>query len=168
MGGEDPAKDVRRLGFASRAVHGAQARVPAETPISTPIYETSTFAFEDAEQYARALDRPETGFAYTRYANPTIDALEATLADLEHGTAAVATASGMAAISAVLWSTVVPGDHAIAQADLNGGSYSLLTAAAGRLGIEVTFVDVAGMIRVSVGLEDAGDLLADFDQALTR
>src|SRR5919204_58022 len=69
--------------FGTRAVHAAAAPLPAERPLAAPIWQTSTFAFEDAEHYAHTLRQPREGFVYSRYENPTTAALEATVADLE-------------------------------------------------------------------------------------
>ncbi|MGH9074942.1 MAG: trans-sulfuration enzyme family protein, partial [Acidimicrobiales bacterium] len=131
----------RPLGFATRAVHGSDPGVPDPDPVVPPIYQTSTFAFADAESYTAALGDPEAGYAYTRYRNPTTAALEASVADLEGGAHGLATASGMAAIATVLLSLLGAGDHVVAASELYGGTYSLLTGLCRRLGLEVTFVD---------------------------
>src|SRR6266545_1457915 len=130
-------------GFSTRAIHAGGRPLPAERSLATPIWQTSTFAFDDAEHYAHTLRQPREGFVYTRYENPTSAALEATVADLEGAAQGMATASGMGAISAVLLSLAGAGDHLVAQRALYGGTYSLLTTVAARLGIEVSLVDVA-------------------------
>src|SRR5919201_390226 len=127
--------------FGTRAVHAAAAPLPAERPLAAPIWQTSTFAFEDAEHYAHTLRQPREGFVYSRYENPTTAALEATVADLEGAVEGLATASGMGAITTVLLSLAAAGDHLVAQRDLYGGTFSLLSSVARRLAIEVTFVD---------------------------
>jgi cystathionine beta-lyase/cystathionine gamma-synthase len=127
--------------FGTRAVHAAAAPLPAERPLAAPIWQTSTFAFEDAEHYAHTLRQPREGFVYSRYENPTTAALEATVADLEGAAEGLATASGMGAITTVLLSLAAAGDHLVAQRDLYGGTFSLLSSMARRLAIEVTFVD---------------------------
>jgi cystathionine beta-lyase/cystathionine gamma-synthase len=128
-------------GFATRAIHSGQLPAPTELPLVTPIWQTSTFSFDDAEHYAHTLRQPREGFVYTRYENPTTAALEATVADLEGATEGLATASGMGAIATVLLSLAGTGDHLVAQRDLYGGTYSLLAHTAPRFGIEVTFAD---------------------------
>ena len=128
-------------GFATRAVHARDLPLPAERPLATPIRQTSTFAFDDAEHYADTLRQPRKGFVYTRYENPTTAALEATVADLEGGAEGLAAASGMGAIATVLLSLASAGDHLVAQRGLYGGTYSLLAHTAPRFGIEVSFVD---------------------------
>ena len=97
--------------FGTRAVHAAAAPLPAERPLAAPIWQTSTFAFEDAEHYAHTLRQPREGFVYSRYENPTTAALEATVADLEGAVEGLATASGMGAITTVLLSLAAAGDR---------------------------------------------------------
>src|SRR6266545_3199816 len=89
-----------RPGFGTRAVHGVRGPAPAESPLAVPIWQTSTFSFDDAEHYAHTLHQPREGFVYTRYENPTSAALEATVADLEGAAQGMATDSGMRAIYA--------------------------------------------------------------------
>ncbi|HZD65496.1 MAG TPA: aminotransferase class I/II-fold pyridoxal phosphate-dependent enzyme [Acidimicrobiales bacterium] len=129
--------------FATRAVQGTEPPLPAARPLAPPIHQASTFSFADAEGYTEALGDPEAGYAYTRYRNPTTAALEATVADLEGGAHALATASGMAAISTVAVSLCGPGDELVVGAELYGGTYSLLTGLLDRLGLVARFVDAS-------------------------
>jgi cystathionine beta-lyase/cystathionine gamma-synthase len=140
-------------GFATRAIHAGRLPPPAERPLATPIWQTSTFVFDDAEHYAHTLRQPREGYVYSRYENPTTAALEATVADLEGAAEGLATASGMGAIATVLLSLASSGDHVVAQRDLYGGTHSLLAATAPRLGIEVGFVDAGDpdAVRAAVG-----------------
>lgn len=144
--------DTRR-GFATRAVHGQPMPVPAEHPVSTPIYESSTFAFTSADEYSQALQAPGHGYSYSRYSNPTTAALEATVADLEGGTKALATGSGMGAISSTLLALLKEGDHLVLQRSLYGGTYSLVTDLAPRFGVESSFVNPADLdeVRATMG-----------------
>jgi cystathionine beta-lyase/cystathionine gamma-synthase len=128
-------------GFATRAVHGVELPPPAERPLSVPIWQSSTFAFAEADRYAHALHQPREGYAYSRYENPTTAALEALMADLEGGAEAMATASGMGAVATVLLTLAGAGDHLVVQRDLYGGTYSLVTGIGARLGIETSLVD---------------------------
>jgi methionine-gamma-lyase len=139
-------------GFATRAIHAGSQPLPTERPLAPPIWQTSTFAFEDAEHYAHTLRQPRQGFVYTRYENPTTAALEAVLADLEGGAEGLAAASGMGAIATVLLSLASAGDHLVAQRDLYGGSWSLLAHTAPRFGIEVDFVDAGDPAAVRAAL----------------
>src|SRR6266516_4605860 len=97
--------------FGTRAIHGVKLPAPSERPLSSPIWQTSTFAFDDAERFAHALEQPREGYVYSRYENPTTAALEALMADLEGGAEATATASGMGAIASVLLGLAAAGDQ---------------------------------------------------------
>jgi cystathionine beta-lyase/cystathionine gamma-synthase len=140
-------------GFATRAIHAGRLPMPAEPPLAAPIWQTSTFVFDDAEHYAHTLHQPREGYVYTRYENPTTAALEATVANLEGAAEGLATASGMGAIATVLLSLAGTGEHVVAQRDLCGGTYSLLAHTAPRFGIEVSFVDAGDpdAVRAAVG-----------------
>ncbi len=107
----------------------------------TPIVQSASFAFEDSEDLAVALAKPGTHFAYSRVGNPTVDALERTIADLEDAEAGIASGSGMAAIHAAILAFCSAGDHIVAPASLYGGTFSLFKNVLARLGIESTFVD---------------------------
>jgi cystathionine beta-lyase/cystathionine gamma-synthase len=141
--------------FGTRAIQGAEPPAPAERPLSYPIWQTSTFAFDDAERFAHALHQPREGFVYSRYENPTTAALEALVADLEGGVEAMATASGMGAIASVLLGMAGAGDHLLLQRDLYGGTFSLASVVAGRLGIGTSFVDATDPIAVKEALRPA-------------
>jgi methionine-gamma-lyase len=127
--------------------------VPNSRPISVPIYQASNFSFDDPDALAEALERPDSGFVYSRYANPTTRALENTIAALEGGAAAIATASGMGAINSVLQSNLRTGDHVIAQNCLYGGTVATLNDLSARFGVDVTFIpgddpaEVAAAVR---------------------
>ncbi|WP_449220393.1 trans-sulfuration enzyme family protein [Tistrella mobilis] len=110
-------------------------------PIAPPLYQTAAFSAEDAGGFARMATTPMHEGFYTRYGNPTTRALEQAVAALEGGPAAVATASGMGAITAVLLAFAGAGDHIVAQRLLYGGTTGLLTRLAPRLGITVDLVD---------------------------
>jgi cystathionine beta-lyase/cystathionine gamma-synthase len=141
-------------GFSTRAIRSA-SRVPEanQPPVNVPIYQTSTFEVGSAQDLADLLDFKKQGHSYTRYSNPTHAALEATLADLEGGEAAVITASGMAAIHAAILSLVRPGDEVLAPVSLYGGTYSLLRGLFDRFGIAHRFVDQtdASAVEAAIG-----------------
>ncbi len=143
----------------TRAIHAPAAELNGSRPVSVPIYQTSVFAFDDVAACARALDDPGAGFAYSRYANPTTSALEAVAADLEGGTAALATSSGMGAINAVLLGLLRPGDHVIAQQCLYGGTFSVFTTLAARYGIDVSYVSGRDPAEVTAAAEPRTRLL---------
>jgi cystathionine beta-lyase/cystathionine gamma-synthase len=121
--------------------HIGEERPGASHPIAPPLYQTATFAADDAATFLAMATTPRHPEFYTRYGNPTVRTLENAVAALEHGEAALATASGMAAIAAVILGLVGRGGHIVAQRVLYGGSVGLLTKIVQRLGIEVTFVD---------------------------
>jgi cystathionine beta-lyase/cystathionine gamma-synthase len=143
----------------TRAIHAPAADLNGSRPVSTPIYQTSVFAFDDAAACARALDDPAAGFAYSRYANPTTSALEAVAADLEGGAAAMAVSSGMGAINAVLLGLLRPGDHVIAQQCLYGGTFAVFTGLAARYGIDVSYVSGRDPAEVTAAACDRSRLL---------
>ncbi|GAA2598528.1 aminotransferase class I/II-fold pyridoxal phosphate-dependent enzyme [Actinomadura fulvescens] len=124
----------------TRAVHPAVVQPAGSRPLSVPIYQGHLFAFDSADDMAAAFDGPQGAFFYSRLGNPTVRAFENAVADLEGGTSALATASGMGAINAVLMSLLRSGDHVIAQSCLYGGTYALLKDLAERWGVEVTYV----------------------------
>ena len=123
----------------TRVIH-IRVPVPESTPLSVPLYQTSSFSFEDPEPLADGLRHPDRSYAYSRFANPTVRALEDAVAGLEGGAAAIATASGMGAISLLLHGLLRSGDHVIAQHALYGGTHATLRDLADRFGITVTFV----------------------------
>ncbi len=134
-------EDLKKMGFDTRIIHAGN-KVDKETgALSTPIYQTSTFVFKNAEQGAARFAGEEDGYVYTRLGNPTEAQLEEKLADLEGGEAAIFTASGMGAISATIWTMVDAGDHIVASDTLYGCTFSFLQEQVTRHGIDVTFVD---------------------------
>ncbi|WP_086819033.1 PLP-dependent aspartate aminotransferase family protein [Allokutzneria sp. NRRL B-24872] len=125
---------------STRAVHIRAPQLDGVRPLSLPIFQSSTFAFADSASLAEALSVPDGAYSYTRHGNPTTRALEHAVADLEGGVAAVATASGMGAISVVLLARLRSGDHVVAQSALYGGTVSVLRDLSERFGVEVTFI----------------------------
>ena len=143
----------------TRAAH-VTVPVPVRgEPLSVPIFQTTTYAFDDADVIADAMTRPDAEYTYTRYGNPTVRALETAVADLEGGVAALATSSGMGAINAVLMGLVRTGDHVVAQRCLYGGSYATLTRLQDDFGVEITFVGGADSEEVRNALQPHTRLL---------
>jgi len=133
---------VKAKGRHSKAVHGGFDPKEHHGAVSMPIYQTSTFAFPTAEEgAARFAGAP--GPIYTRIGNPTVSALERCVAELEGGCGAVATATGMAAVSTVLLTALRAGDHAVGTHPLYGPSRGLLEHRFGALGVASTFVPAA-------------------------
>ena len=140
-------------GFSTRAIHTALRKPEhASRPISTPIYQTASFAFDDVDGMATTLAKPESGFMYSRVSNPTIDVLERTVADLEEAPAGIAFGSGMAAIHAAFLAVCGAGDHVVAARSLYGGTFALLKNVLSRIGVESTFVDAtdAGAVKAAM------------------
>ncbi|MEV7547003.1 aminotransferase class I/II-fold pyridoxal phosphate-dependent enzyme [Streptomyces sp. NPDC089915] len=142
-------KDIR-----TRAVHVAhELEVPASRPLSVPLVQSSAFAFDSADDLARAMSGPDGDYVYSRRGNPTVRALERTLAGLEGGASAIAFASGMGAISGVLLALLRPGDQVVAQRCLYGGTYAALSDLAERYGVRVDYIagDDAGEFEALAG-----------------
>ncbi|MER5202811.1 aminotransferase class I/II-fold pyridoxal phosphate-dependent enzyme [Streptomyces sp. NPDC002825] len=136
----------------TRAVHLFNEPFPSGSwPLSVPLVQSSAFAFDSAAELADAMADPDGRYVYSRRGNPTVRALEQTLAGLEGGAAAIAFASGMGAISGVLLALLKPGDRVVAQRCLYGGTHAVLSDLAERYGIEV--------VRIS------GDDPAEFEAA---
>ena len=143
-------------GFSTRAIHAGEETDPATRAHATPIYQTATFAFETGAAKEAAVDaamawEPKS-FFYTRTANPTTDALEEKVAALEGAEAAVACASGMAAVANTLFSLLREGDHCIASEDVFIITRFFLDDVCARKGIEVTRVDVTDIESVRAAL----------------
>ncbi len=131
----------RKRGFATRLAHGARVPDVDQTPSSVPIYQTSTWRFDTSEDYADVISFRRHGYVYGRgYGNPTVEAFEGLMADLEGTEAAYAFTSGMAAIHTVLTTAAKSGDRIVTSPELYGGAYSLFMHVAPRYGIEVDFV----------------------------
>lgn len=127
--------------FATNALHAGHDVTAHGGTRAVPIYQSTSFVFEDADHAADLFSLAKPGYIYTRLNNPTNDILEQRLAALEGGIAAVVTASGMAAISTSLLTLLKSGDHIVASNSLYGGTYNLLSVTLPRLGITTTFVD---------------------------
>jgi methionine-gamma-lyase len=129
----------------TRAVHAGQHPDPATGAISTPTYQTTAFGYGTLEQGAALFAGEATGYRYSRFANPTVAALEAKLADLEGADAAVAFASGTAACSSLLLGLLAPGDELVFLGPLYGGTEGLLRGMGERWGIKVVDATAGGL-----------------------
>jgi O-acetylhomoserine (thiol)-lyase len=127
--------------FATLAVHAGQAPDPATGSRAVPIYQTTSYVFQDADHAGRLFGLQEFGNIYTRIMNPTTDVFEKRVAALEGGAAALATASGQAAETLVLTTLAGAGDEIVSTTSLYGGTYNLFHYTFPRLGITVRFVD---------------------------
>jgi methionine-gamma-lyase len=126
--------------FATLAVHAGEGPCPATGALDTPIYQSTTYVSADADEMAAVYGEQKFGYMYTRYGNPTIHALQAKMAALERGEAALAFASGMAAISSAVLGYIKAGDHVVAARSLYGAAYHFLDQKLPRLGASTTFV----------------------------
>lgn len=133
---------LSKLKFSTRAVHAGYKKNEYGA-LATPIYQTSTFIFDSAEQGGRRFALEEDGYIYTRLGNPTSSQVEDKLASLENAEAAVAMSSGMGAITSVFWAALNGGDHVVAAKTLYGCTFAYLNHGLSRFGVETTFVDTS-------------------------
>lgn len=131
-----------QAGFATRAIHAGYDPAEAQGALTPPLHLTSTFAFESAEAGGEMFAGTREGHFYSRISNPTTDLLERRLASLEGAEAAVATASGMGAITATLWSFLKAGDEVITDQTLYGCTFAFLRDGLTRFGVTVRQVDM--------------------------
>ncbi len=132
----------RKPGFDTIALHGGHAPDSDTHSRAVPIYQTTSYLFEDTDHAARLFALEEPGYIYTRIMNPTTEVLEKRVAMLEGGVGGLAFASGMAAIVAGCLTILGEGDHIVASSGLYGGTYTLFSQTFPRkFGIEVTFTD---------------------------
>ncbi|MCK8522296.1 O-acetylhomoserine aminocarboxypropyltransferase/cysteine synthase [Aquimarina sp. D1M17] len=129
--------------FATGALHAGHDVSANGGTRAIPIYQTTSYVFNNADHAANLFSLSEPGFIYTRLNNPTNDILEQRLASLEGGIGAVVTASGTAAINTALLTLLKSGDHIVASSSLYGGTYNLLNVTLPRFGITTTFVDAS-------------------------
>lgn len=126
---------------ATQALHTGHNPNQTQGTRAVPIYQTTSYVFENSEQAANRFNLSEAGYIYTRLNNPTNDILEQRLASLEGGIRAVVTASGTSAIATALQTLLKSGDHIVASSSLYGGTYNLLNITLPRFGITTSFVD---------------------------
>lgn len=129
------------LHFETIALHGGHVPDGDTRSRAVPIYQTTSYVFDSTEHGARLFGLEEPGNIYTRLGNPTVEVLEKRVAELEGGPAAVATASGMAAISLAIVTLAKAGDHIVAGTNLYGGTHTFFSHSLQRLGISATFAD---------------------------
>ncbi|MDY6776082.1 MAG: O-acetylhomoserine aminocarboxypropyltransferase/cysteine synthase family protein [Halobacteria archaeon] len=128
-------------GFRTRSVHDGYDPDPATGSVAPPIYQTTSYEFEDAEHAAKLFGLEEAGNIYSRIMNPTNAVLEKRMASLENGVAAVATASGMASLDLLTFILASAGDNVVTSSALYGGTFTYFTHTAPRRGVESRFVD---------------------------
>ena len=144
---------MKKLKFSTRAIHSGYEK-NEHGALASPIYQTSTFIFDNAEQGGRRFALEEDGYIYSRLGNPTNTQVEGKIADLENGQAAVSTGSGMGAITSVIWSKISQGDHIIAGKTLYGCTFAFLNHGIQKFGVEVSFVDATDPENIRAAMRD--------------
>lgn len=134
-------EESREFGFDTRQVHAGQRPDPNTGARAVPIYQTTSYVFEDPESAAAYFNLQEYGNTYSRIMNPTVAAFEERVASLEGGVGAVAFASGLAAQAAALFTLLSPGDHVVSSAALYGGTVNQFKHVLRKLDVELTWVD---------------------------
>ncbi len=132
---------MNKTGFSTRAIHSGE-REEETGSVVTPIYQTAPFGFKSAAHAAGVMAGREKGYVYSRGSNPTAEVLEEKMADLEGGEAALTQTTGMAAISAAVFTSIKAGDHVIADEVIYGSTYDLLVDMT-KFGVEVSFIDTS-------------------------
>jgi O-acetylhomoserine (thiol)-lyase len=129
------------FGFDTRAIHAGQKPDPYTGARAMPLYQTTSFVFEDAESAAAYFNLQEYGNIYTRIGNPTVAAFEERVASLEGGVGAVSFASGLAAQTSALFTLLQPGDHIVASRALYGGTVAQFRNVLGKMSVDFSLVD---------------------------
>ena len=140
--------------FETLAIHGGQTPDPTTHARAVPIYQTTSYSFDDADHAARLFALQEFGNIYTRIMNPTTDVLEKRLAALEGGAAALALASGQAAVTLAIQNIAGAGDEIVSTTSLYGGTYNLFHYTLPKLGITVRFVDAEDEAGLRAAIND--------------
>lgn len=135
--------DYSKKGLGTKAIHAGNVQDKQYGALTMPIYQTSTFVFDSCEQGGNRFSGKEGGYIYSRLGNPTSSVLETKIAALDGAEAAIATSSGMGAISACLWTIAKAGAHIIADGTLYGCTYALFAHGLTRYGVEVDFIDTS-------------------------
>ena len=151
--------DDRAWGFRTRAVHAGGAPDPTTGARAVPIYQTTSFVFEDTTDAATLFALQKYGNIYSRIANPTVAAFEERMASLESGLGAVATSSGQAAEFLTFAALAGAGDHIVASANLYGGTITQLDVTLRRFGVQTTFVPGGEPAGVAAAITDATRLV---------
>lgn len=150
--------NTKDKGFSSKLIHAGGITDEKGSAV-TPIYQTSTFRFKTADQGARFFSGEEKGYIYTRLGNPTIEDLENTVAELENGYGALATASGMAAVNTVYLALLKQGDHMIGHHALYGPSRGIMEKLYPNFGIESDFVNATKIEEIEKAIKPNTKLL---------
>ena len=147
------------FGFSTRTVHAGSRPDPATGARALPIYQTTSYVFEDTEAAAAYFNLQEYGNTYSRIMNPTVAAFEERVANLDGGAGSVAFASGLAAQSAAFFTLLAPGDHVVASSALYGGTITQLKHVLGKLSVGVDFIDPDDLDAWRAAIKDNTKLL---------
>jgi cystathionine beta-lyase/cystathionine gamma-synthase len=137
--------DAPRKGLATRLIHTAEGQPPGAEPLTTPVYETTTFVFDSTADLQAYIEGGTARYFYTRYDNPSLHALEAKLAAAEDAEAAMVFASGMGAIASTLFSLLSAGDEVLCSAAIYGGTLHVLQSFLARFGVTTRFVELEAL-----------------------
>lgn len=140
-------------GFDTRAIHAGGTGKNPSNALNPPIFQTSTFVFDDIDHVEKVMSFQSDDYVYTRGNNPTLRLFENRMAELEHGEGAVAFASGMAAISSVLFSFLKPNDNVIVHRTLYGSSYSVITKLLPQYGVEHKIRDLTNLENLKEAID---------------
>ena len=140
--------DTDMRGFSTKQIHFGHREPTGAGPLATPIYQSSTFVFENCQQGARRFSGEESGYIYTRLGNPNSAEISAKLASLEGAEAGLAMGSGMGAIASVMWTLLNAGDHLLADETLYGCTFTYFNHGLKSHGVEVTFLDFTDLEAV--------------------
>lgn len=144
----------RKQGFSTRAVHAGEEIDPTTGSVVTPIYQTSTFAFPSTKILLEVMRRQRKGNIYTRWWNPTNQAAERKIADLEAGEGALLFPAGMSAISSTILTVVQAGDHVVSMRDVYGATFEFMSEFLPKVNVGVTFVDANKPQEIKNALRD--------------
>ena len=148
-------KNTENWSFETKQLHiGQETADPVTDSRAVPIYQTTSYVFHDSQHAADRFGLADAGNIYGRLINSTQDVFEKRIAALEGGVAALATASGAAAITYTIQALAQAGDHIVAQKTIYGGSYNLLAHTLPQFGVETTFVDAHNLEELEGAIKD--------------
>lgn len=147
-----------KAGFNTKLIHGGGYKDKLGS-VNVPIYQSSTFEFESAEEGARCFLGESSGYIYTRLGNPTINALERTVADLEKGFGGIGTSSGMGAVNVVYMALLSKGDHIISSDAVYGPSRGVIEEHYSRFGVESTYVNTSNVDNIKQAIKPNSKVL---------
>lgn len=145
---------TRQYNFETLQLHAGQTPDAETKSRAVPIYQTTSFVFEDVQEAEDLFALRKPGNIYTRIGNPTVAVFEERMAALEKGVGALATASGMAALTYTILGLAHAGDHVVAATTIYGGTFNLLKETLPRYGITTTFVDIENLDEVEAAIQD--------------